>query len=312
MAIPPPEWAIGRLRWWMVGVLIGVAVGFGVAAWNDDTPWGWYTFWPIAVGAVACLVVGAWSTVKTNRVRQRLADLEREPATTYGDLAWRLWHRALVERRARFRFDTTAWMQQTGPDGPRIITMNVPLPARSTSDNLSEEVPIGADRQLGDRERHRRILQLTAFGAMLLFFAAGLALAPGPRPWGMFGAIATPLVFVIFAAYRLGLRPITFNLSSASPGLIRATRGLRTEEFTRNDSVLVVQRLRWGIVVRVFRTDGEWREFAFQGGTSDPAYAQLIARWCWRPETRSQSVTVWPAVSGTTPQEPVTLGHDEA
>lgn len=271
-----------RRSWWPFAILPAVTGTLGWLSLHMQIPWAAAYFWG---SVVLCILVMSWYGmigVRAARFRRRLDQIDREPPDSTRSLAWRMWHRGMIDGHGKIEFDAGKWISLVGVEGPRTILLDVVLPDIRPGTDLSEEIPLGIDGPIGDAERGIRWMQVGLFGLNLVLVA--FVLSPSTAIdvnrvlmlsiWG---------ILLGFALYRLGVRPIGLGASSAAPGVVRVTRGVTTREFHRADSVLVlsqssVSRVRaW-----VFRSDGERTKFDFLGGANDPGLRQLIERWCIR------------------------------
>ena len=213
-----------------------------------------------------------------------LEGVEQTPATTFGSLAWRLWHRARVDSLPEGTLNAAAWIHQTGPEGPRVLLVDAALPHFGCDAQVFEETPLGMDQTLGPKERKARITQVCIFGlciamASYMFFHFPLTGGFMIQPTLM---IALYGCMILFALYRLGVRPVQFGAASVAPGLIRTTRRGTERLYTRRDSLLIIRPVQNRLEARIVRDTGEFDKFAFHTGNADPALHELIARWSWR------------------------------
>jgi hypothetical protein len=285
ITISPERWFVGRSAWWGFALAsLGPAV-IVVSVYRFHAAWADFWLWPVAVTGSVFLLVNTCRALRSVRFRRRLDLIDRTPPPTLRSLAWRLWQRALVERRGRLSFDAAAWLDAVGPAGPHTILLDVDLPDIPPATDMSEEVPIGMDGPIGGPEKSSRWMQVGLFGfnlIMIVFFAATWQRGQASRLW----MAAVWAGFVAIALYRLGLRPISLGASSVAPGRLRVTRGTSTREFTREDSVLILQQAASTVVAWFFRRDGESTRIHFHSGENDPGLRLLVERWCWRPERR--------------------------
>jgi hypothetical protein len=286
-----PEISVGGHSVWIGPMCVGFAACVMGVQWCREPEWIAWLAWPLGLVCVAAVAASALFWIRVRRLRTWLANRNLAPDQTCEDLAWRLWHGMLVDTSFRARLNVSRWIERTGPDGPRLITINTPLPQQPISGEVTEEVPMGADREVGPQERKSLILRSLGLLPSIAILAWGLIRRPGNLPVFVYLLYATPLVFSITLWYRLGFRPVTFNRSSAVPGMVRVTRMLGQLEFTRADSVLVLSNMSKGIAATLYRRDGAAWSARFPAGVNDPALAQLIERWCLPRHARTAAVS---------------------
>ena len=274
---------IGRMRWWIPALAACLCGGLLIYVYRANGDIGDALIIPGVVAALFAAIC-TWVMVRTRHWRRRLEGVEQTPATTFGSLAWRLWHRARVDSLPEGTLNAAAWIHQTGPEGPRVLLVDAALPHFGCDAQVFEETPLGMDQTLGPKERKARITQVCFFGfgivmASYMFFHFPLTSGFMIQPTLM---IALYGCMILFALYRLGVRPVQFGAASVAPGLIRTTRRGTERLYTRRDSLLIIRPVQNRLEARIVRDTGEFDKFAFHTGNADPALHELIARWSWR------------------------------
>lgn len=199
-----------------------------------------------------------------------------------------LWREALPRSTGRLRFDVARYLELAGPAGPRVLALgDLPPPVPIPSD-VFEEVDMGVDRAMSPA--HRRGLWFGLLGLSILIALQTLL----ARPFIGLGFDLNTLFLAVLLGYmfvRLRLFPIRLGGASAVIGEYadRPLLGLLPlRRFTRADSVLLLHELRASgqgdsLQVAFLRRDGAQRWIIFAEGWNDPAFQQLLARWCYRP-----------------------------
>ena len=104
-------------------------------------------------------------------------------------------------------FDARTWIEQSGPSGPRVVVIGLPLPVVHPSSDVVEEADVGVSRAASRREKFHWIRVIALVSVAL---ACGLASSFFARPPNLVSLLvfAGPVCIVLSAAYRIGLRPI--------------------------------------------------------------------------------------------------------
>lgn len=260
-------------------------------------------FWVI-FAAMTCWFVAR--TCRLGRLRRdaarkaRLAALDTEHETIE-QVARRCWLEAVDSVGSRLPLDVGQILRAAGTSGPRTLVIgDLTLPRLAVPDDLFEEVSMGATRPAGKAERKAQWI-LLCVAALQIAVNLPQLLGTTPRPMSLrVLTLATWGFFIVFALYRLGLRPIDINATVCAPGRVthRPRWGMgKTVEFTRDNSVLVLNELQavgYQRVLTVFlvREDGRQCMLQFRSALDDPAFHQLLHRWTYRSPQMSQMGTI--------------------
>lgn len=277
---------------------IAGAIGGGGLLLRLVSPAGsWYARYALALmGLGAAIVVAGVAPELMARPRRAAARREatRLPGSSPSDEAWH--HTLRVRgRRGAAPIDAAEWRRTLGPGA---VTFGVPIPPPpEDGEPIAEPVDVGPGRRRWRVElglRTRITAQQVGLVLLLLGMAislAGWALAGAPLTLSPGSPSFTLIVIAPTALFLLasfGYRPIELTSAIAEPGRLVTVAWGRRSEFTRNDSVLVLEpsgRAEPPQVLAVLaRDDGrQWRHL--YSGPDDPGLADLYYRWMAEPAT---------------------------
>lgn len=233
-----------------------------------------FTAFGLILGVITLVteVVGRMNRASARRLRVR-------PTPDLRALAERCWLRSFTVRVFRMRFDAREWIERTGSDGPRLLLRETKLPAFAADEAINEEESIDQDREWRMSRRVRVWIGSFVMVAIFVYFAVEAARsAPktGMQPF------LVPLI--VFPAAAIASLDFEFGSRIAAPGRLSCSSMRGQAEFTRTDSVILIEPIGtsdW-LAVHVIRRDGRSIRFRFRAGADNPEFRKLISRWCWR------------------------------
>ncbi len=267
----------------------------GVGWWFGSD---WWTIMCAAAGVITMVVwlLGAFVTAGGKaRVRELL---RRTSTDTWQLLAERALARARSKSTWTWGFDPrrgvheSEWFEQQPQlerdvPRPKAIFVRVRPVLVPGGDDLAEQVEVGPSRRLTAEDRRKRLKDLGKWSVLMLFVLVPYVFIRATPPYFWVYWLGAQLLAVV---YRMGWGPILIESSIASPGKLELIRwGRRTQEFTVDDSVLVVEPVgdltireisagSGQISVHVTRRDGRVASLLFDS-TRDPGLSDLLLRW---------------------------------